>query len=270
MLPLFQLGHLIERFFILPIKEGTGYNLVNSLVYGLVLVAAVFLLHKFFVRMRIKIDKNFFFATLPFVLFGSLIRVLEDAGIVKSYWLMSPLIWFIVFMAAFSSMLAGIMVQKKFDIGWYKVMGVVGFCILAYPLFLLGTIGIQNIYPLIKILGITTIWSVLFFGLVKFDFLSTQNAGVLVAHMLDASATYVAMGLGYWEQHPLPALLIGTFGPGAMFLLKIAVVLPILLVLDRYMADKKDKEMRTWLKIVILILGLAPGVRDAARIAMGV
>jgi uncharacterized membrane protein len=78
------------------------------------------------------------------------------------------------------------------------------------------------------------------------------------------------MGLGYWEQHPLPALLIGTFGPGAMFLLKIAVVLPILLVLDRYMADKKDKEMRTWLKIVILILGLAPGVRDAARIAMGV
>ena len=52
-----------------------------------------------------------------------------------------------------------------------------------------------------------------------------------------------------------------------MFPLKIIVVWPVLLLIDKYV---EDEEFRTWLKIAVLILGLALGTRDTLKLGMGV
>ncbi|MEE9406424.1 MAG: DUF63 family protein, partial [Candidatus Aenigmarchaeota archaeon] len=70
---------------------------------------------------------------------------------------------------------------------------------------------------------------------------------------------------GYLEQHVVPRMLIFDFGPISMFVLKIAVVIPVLILIDRYTKDT-DKNFINFLKIVILILGLAPGLRDLLRL----
>jgi len=52
-----------------------------------------------------------------------------------------------------------------------------------------------------------------------------------------------------------------------MFLLKTAVLLPVLYLIDRYSEDTpQGRSLKNFLKIVILILGLAPGLRDLLRL----
>jgi uncharacterized membrane protein len=56
-------------------------------------------------------------------------------------------------------------------------------------------------------------------------------------------------------------------GPQVMFLLKLAVVLPVLYLIDRYV---EEKEFNSFLKIVIFILGMAPAARNITRLMVGV
>jgi uncharacterized membrane protein len=86
--------------------------------------------------------------------------------------------------------------------------------------------------------------------------------------MLDYSATFVSVAFfSYYEQHPVPRLFIDAIGPWTFFLLKLAVLLPSLYIIDRY---AEEGDFKNFLKIVILILGLAPGLRDSIRLAAGV
>ncbi|MBI2675115.1 MAG: DUF63 family protein [Candidatus Aenigmarchaeota archaeon] len=90
---------------------------------------------------------------------------------------------------------------------------------------------------------------------------------IMSAHFLDASATFIALKyLGYGEQHPLVEFVTGIFGPESFFLLKAVVVLPILWYIER---SDESRDFKGFLKLVILILGLAPGLRDLIRIVVG-
>src|SRR3989344_2100965 len=72
----------IQQYFFDPILEYSGYNIVNTLVYGIILlVVAFYLVYPFFNRKGVKFDTKFALAVLAFVLFGSTIRILEDLRI---------------------------------------------------------------------------------------------------------------------------------------------------------------------------------------------
>ena len=76
-----------------------------------------------------------------------------------------------------------------------------------------------------------------------------------------------ALVFGYVEQHVLPRALFPILGFETMFLLKVAVVLPVIWLIDRY---TDDMDFRNFLKIVVFILGFAPGLRDLLRLIAGV
>jgi len=73
-----------------------GYSIVSEIIYGLALVAFIYLLYLFFEKFGIKVNLRFILAALPFILYGSVSRVMEDAGIFSkplSYLFISPLIY---------------------------------------------------------------------------------------------------------------------------------------------------------------------------------
>ena len=55
-----------------------------------------------------------------------------------------------------------------------------------------------------------------------------------------------------------------------LILLKLAVVPLVLYYFDKELAAKKDAQMRTFLKLIVLILALGPGLRNFLRLVMGV
>lgn len=129
---------------------------------------------------------------------------------------------------------------------------------------------INNLFGFGFIIFLIGTWSLVFYGTYKIKpkLLSLENAGILVSHLFDASSTFTALTFfGFYEQHVLPNLFIRNlgFGPWVMFPLKIIVVWTVLYYIDK---SKEDLFLKRFLKIVILILGLALGIRDFLTVSM--
>lgn len=105
-------------------------------------------------------------------------------------------------------------------------------------------------------------------------FLNKINVTLIFSQLLDASATFIGIDYyGYWEKHVLPSFLIDTFHTAAvMLIIKILIVTLAIYLID--IEFKKDLERNPLLvsliKICIIVLGMAPGIRDMLRLAMGV
>ncbi len=189
----------------------------------------------------------------------------------------TPGSYVITFVFALITLLIALGIQKltKGKIPYYKFMFLAGAVFSALNIYLLPFRFFQ---PFAVVIFLALLWTGLFWIIRPvskklnqksvFSFFRPENLGILSAHFLDAAATFTALSFyGYLEQHFIPRMLFPAMGPAGMFLLKIAVVLPVLYIIDRY-GEKGD--FNNFLKIVIVILGLAPGLRDMLRLMVGV
>lgn len=263
-----MISEILQRYFFNPILYGTGYNILNTFSYAMIFIAASFGIFKLLCRLKIEIDKRFFIGLLPFIIFGSVLRVLEDAGIVVSYFFVSPLIYVTVFAIALPCLLISFFIGKRTKTPYHLILFSVGlFIILCAVKFL----SFASLIPLAIVLLLLSFFASTLFLIKKFFnpcLLTNINSSLLMTHLFDASTTFTAMSFfGYWEQHVLARFMMGFIGPVAMFVIKLAVLLPILWILDK---EIENKQTNKFIKFVIFILGFAPGSRNLLRMMMGV
>ncbi len=100
------------------------------------------------------------------------------------------------------------------------------------------------------------------------------NLMIVFAHLFDASSTYRGIeAYGYAEKHVIPNLLIEATGtPLIMFPMKLVLIVFVVYILDVIMKSEfyDKKSLIVLLKFVIIVLGMAPAVRNTLRLAMGV
>ena len=276
----------LQEYFIDPILANGWFNPVNTMVYSIILIAAVLLVRRMLGRMGVRIDDRFWLAVMPFIIWAGATRVLHDAAFAgklspalnsffSSNIFPTPGSYVITFSLALAVLIVSLAAQRWGGIPYWKLMLTIG---TALALFQLSMVPVANLFPLWLIGGISLLWAGLFFswrpllarmgGIPISNYyhrlLSKENLAILSAHFLDATATVVALAMfGYLEQHVVPRMLFPLMGPYAMFLLKIVVVPPALWVIDKY---AEDRQFRKFLKIVVFILGLAPGVRNLIRL----
>jgi len=187
----------------------------------------------------------------------------------------TPGSYMLTFMFALLSLLISLVIQRYTKKPYWKIMFFIGFSACVFNLYLLPPL---NFTPFFTVMGVTILWSVLFCSITKFsksvrykslkEIFTLENSSLLSVHMLDASATWAALTFyGYLEQHPLPRFVTTYFTPAGMFLLKLVVMIPVLYVINRY---TENGEFKNFLLMLILILGLAPGLRDMIRLMAGV
>ena len=333
------MADFFTEFFLNPILLNGWFNPVNTLLWGVILVVSAYLVYTRLLKpLKIRVDRYFAIAILPFIFWASSTRVLRDLfyGLAESSasssgfsqrfmtdivyqttgiqqhalsyvsfflpqqlaglfsWIITlfptPGSYIFTFLFALGVLLLSLGIQrltaKSSKIPYWKPMFVIGIIACGLNVIMLP---FTNPWGAGAILGITAAFSGAFFGLTylkerkviqeysshtknkRFNPLalfSRVNSSLLSAHMLDSSATFVSvMFFGYYEQHPVPRLFIEAIGPWTFFILKLAVLLPSLYIIDRY---AEEGEFKNFLKIVILILGLAPGLRDMIRLAAGV
>lgn len=107
---------------------------------------------------------------------------------------------------------------------------------------------------------------------------SPLNLSLLFSHMIDGWTSYFAvvdpfhMGLSYREKHPLPLFLMEKLYGFSYPIIKFVIVIAIIYAMDIYLKKelKEKLTLANLIKFFILILGLAPGLRDMLRIAMGI
>lgn len=97
---------------------------------------------------------------------------------------------------------------------------------------------------------------------------------LFASHFLDGAATYRGIDAhGYSEKHVIPSFLIEATGTAVVMLpLKMAVVVLVVYLMDvSFREDLEDSPNLAWLvRVAVMVLGLAPGMRDMLRLAMGV
>jgi len=99
------------------------------------------------------------------------------------------------------------------------------------------------------------------------------NSLMIFSQFLDGAATYTGLDFyGYREKHVLPSFLIDLTGTAAvMFILKFLVLMFAIYILDiGYREEMKEyPKLDGLMRMVVIILGLAPGMRDMLRLALG-
>lgn len=276
----------IYKYYISGIVNDASYNPVDTVTYAIVLGICLFGVFKLLVKLKVEMDTRFIIAVTPYILAGSSLRVLEDSNLFLPpvrYLFITPVIYFVIFAVTISILSFTLVLERKGKIKDYH--GVFCAAGIAWTLvniaILLSVEEVKHLEYAIAILtlGIISTGAVyLVSRQFNFALLTDRlNISILFAHLLDASSTYVGMDwLGYYEKHVVPTFFIDFAGnftdhPAlVMYPLKLLVFIPVFYLLDRGMEDEKDRKLIPLMKLVILVLGLSPAVRNTLRIMMGV
>lgn len=275
----------IYKYYIDPIVYGQPYNIVDTLTYALVLILALYLIYRWLYRSKIvQVDRRFILATLPYVVLGGLLRVVEDTGMISPPWqylLITPLIYFVLFFFTVTvlvvtayAMRAGVVRDYA---AWYAGIGVAACIAIAG---LLVSFGLENgmisIPVLATILGMGIASTILVYAAMRYLLGWTYAAdplylALIFGQMLDASATSYGIDLheiDYMEVHVVGSNLIELTGTAfVMFPLKLAVLFPGIWILQRY-RDEGPAILWHLIVLAMITVGLAPGIRDMVRMVL--
>jgi len=279
-----KISQFINTYYLDPIRGDEGYNVVNTFTWAMVLGICIFGISKLLEKLEVKITPRFIASILPFVLAGSSLRVLEDspAGIFHppfSYLLITPNIYFLVFAITVGCLWISIRLQKaglvkdfhltfaSFGLGWF-------FINLATLLYFENMVASYvPVFVLVAGTGLTFTFYLIARHFKSSIFTDPLNLSILMAHMMDASSTYVGVdNLGYFEKHVVPAYLIDLTGTAlVMYPLKLIIFIGVLYVLDtQFDDDERSLNLKVLIKLVILILGLSPATRNTVRMMLGI
>lgn len=264
----------VYKYYAEPIILDSGYNPVNTVTWAILLGICVLGLIRIFKRMDLRMDEKLVLYTIPYVLAGSSLRVIEDADLVKppaSYLLITPLIYFLVFFVTTACL---ILTRKFLGTKFYSAYAAIGLLWTLLNLAALSTVGVENPLVPVAVLFLGTLFTGIIYllrlPLPQLNFLDNRyNLAILYSHMLDASSTYIGVDwFGYYEKHVVPTYLIDLTGTAAiMYPLKLLVLLPLLSIIDRYI---EDRSLLNLTKLALIVLGLAPAIRNTLRLTLGI
>lgn len=272
----------IYTYYIHPITHDTGYNPVNTITWALLLVLSLLLTLKLLKKLKIDIDKLFIAAVSFYIFAGASLRVMEDAELFSppiSYMLITPLIYFLLFFFCVTILTISVKLSRSNKIRDYDyklAFGLIGvICFFANLTILLGKEALILPWIFFAVLGISSIILIVIYVIaVKFgvSFLTEKlNISVLAAHLLDASSSYIGIDIiGYSGKHVIEGVIVKYTGSAAgMYPLKLGILVPVLYLLDTRF-DEKDRELKNLILLALLVIGLAPSVRNTLRMILGV
>ena len=264
----------IYKYYVEPIISDSGYNLVNTVTWALILGLMLLLIIRLFRRLDISLDERFVISTVPYILVGSSLRVVEDAELVAApfkYFLITPFIYLLVAVGTLANLILCRWALKERYLAGYSAIGILW---AGFNLALLASVGVESFRTPFLIFSLGSAATLAIWGFatkLKLRFLSDRlNILILFSHMLDASSTYVGVDLfGYVEKHVLPNLMIDLTGTAlVMYPLKLLILIPVLALADE--ALREDPSLLNLTKLALITLGLAPALRNTLRLTLGI
>ncbi|MBN2250566.1 MAG: DUF63 family protein [Candidatus Altiarchaeota archaeon] len=254
------------------------YAAEDYIIYIAILFIVVCIYLKVFER--IKIDKSFLKAIAPYVFVGVFIRLLVDAKIVEpdKMWSLTPGVYLVTVLLASFFIAFGLLLKKTAKLEYWVVPFLSGTGIAAFLLYMLIP-HMENpwmiLQPTLLALFLTGAACLASAAAGSGLFRKISNQGIMFAHMLDASSTFIAYNFhGFQEEHLLPIYLISLAGDNAIVMIpvKFLIVAITLYLIERWYREEEKTEksgkLYSVLKLLIFIIGMGPGVRNTMLLAL--
>ena len=248
------------------------YQPQDYVVYIGILIVILLVLWKVF--QKLKLDKDFVKAIIPYMFVGIFIRVLADKEFFPfdQMWSVTPGVYITSILLASFFIVIGLIAQKYSGLSYWIIPFVAGVLISAYLFVQIAgyfTHPERMIYPIGLALSITTLVyavAVIF----KQKFLARlDNLAIIFAHQLDAASTFIAINqYGFYEEHILPGFFISLFGNNAIIMIpiKLLIVALALYYLEEWYSQEggteRSKTLYTMAKLLLFIIGIGPGSRN--------
>lgn len=291
-----------NEYFVKPIIEHSGYNIVNTVVYAIIALIAVYVIYKGLKRAKIEIDKRFIYSIIPFILLGSTVRVVTDSidtGVMAAYVKNNQ-------SSVISAIYSFVLSIHIYDYGYFTtspgifivtaaiLLAFMFLCLRAKRMDLLAPIGVIIWLP--HFLLLIPMFRYIFYGLAialvalaawagarfAFEKLKMRKIAALavLAHALDGGATFIiidffnkmepactVLGKCYGEQHVLTTFIGTVFGTYLIYF----VIKVLFSFFAAYVVEKEEakEDEKNYVILLLLILGLAPGMRDLLRVVCG-
>ena len=280
-----EISAFIQKYYIDAVLQDQPYNIYETVTYAVILIAALYLVYRWLRKTGIRIDTPFILATIPYVVFGGVIRAVEDTGMIPGPWwilLVTPLIYFVIFFyTVFVLWLSRTLERKGFTDSYTKPYMWGGILATLVSLGLWVWWGLTQtqlaLWVAACILGMAAVSSVLFWALLRYGFKWEYVTNplyklLIIGHLTDASATSFGLDIHpmhYIEQHVLGGSLIDLTGTAfVMFPLKMAVLIPAVWVLEKFRKEEGMDELWHLVLLAMITVGLAPGIRDMMRMVL--
>jgi uncharacterized membrane protein len=286
-----MISDFIYKYYIDPIRLGQSYNIIDTLTYAIILVISVYLLYRWMSRSTwlsdsgFSIDARFILSTLPYVILGGVLRVVQDTGMIKGdfqFLLVTPLIYFVLFFFTlamlFLSRYLNLMGFTKNVLTFYAISGIISTFVVSLVLLAWGIshahvdLFILVIIPVMALTATLLVWACMRYLLGWKYVTDPLYLTLLFGQLLDASATSYGIDLHpsvqYVEQHVVGSGLIElTHTAFVMFPLKLVVLFPAIYIMQLY---RKEANPAFWhlVLLAMIVVGLAPGIRDMTRMVL--
>ncbi|MEE8167356.1 MAG: DUF63 family protein [Candidatus Hydrothermarchaeales archaeon] len=246
-------------------------------VIALGILFAVLWLSKYLFT-RVPLDEYFVLAIAPTMALAITIRLLADAGVYQKsqYWSVTPGVYILGAAFGVVAIAIGLFAEGKWKVDYWKITFILGAVATLYFLARLTQhilYPTRSLYPLVLAIVITSlIYALSSLNKTTNIFTTRTNLAIIFAHLLDASGTFIGMDYyGFYEEHPLPELIINFFGSAAIMIpLKLVVILGALYYLETRREEGAEAVLYyKMIKFVFFILGIGPGTRNAVILTLG-
>lgn len=247
---------LLQNFWRPAQGKAADYNIFNTSIYAaLFALGAAYIGYPLLKKLDISLDREFFLSITPYILLGSVLRVLEDLKIVDSFLMVTPFIYFWMF-----GFTAAVLAASRYAYGddYHRVFGSLGLVLLVPTLLLYN---VSTFVPLLQAFAIFAAVSGLFYLVVKkfrpelavYSFLIP-----VIAHYWDASTSFIALSYGAYEKHVLAQFFVNSLGPAGMFVMKTLIIVPA----TYYIMEDVEGERKRYYLFLVALLGIALGTRN--------
>ena len=140
-----QIGDFWSQYFVDPImadskgeSAGAKYNIYNTVVYGICFFLLFMFIHEVLTDWKIKLDDRFVFASVPLLILGGVVRVLEDADLFEppiQFFFISPLVYGVLVISGLLVLALGVWLSRSSLPSLTKGLGLISFAIAGYGIW---------------------------------------------------------------------------------------------------------------------------------------
>lgn len=250
---------LFEKFWLPIIDESVYYNPYNTVAYAVLFgLLVIYVLRPMLKKMDVEIDREFVLGFTPFIVFGGAVRALKDVNAVNTILLETPFIYLLLIGAGVGLLAASKKLEELTETPYHRTLALAG---AAATLLVLPLYSLEQPRALILFLTTAPAWIIPGYLLLKArkpELLRWDFTLPVSAHFLDATSTFTALSFGADEKHVLGRIAIDTFGKWGMFVLKAAVIIPVVL----YIRENFEGEEKVFYLFIITLLGLGIATRN--------
>ncbi len=272
----------INRNYIDGIVNDTSYNHLDMITYVIVLFAGVYAVLKLLNKLRIRVDEEFVIATIPYILMGSVFRVIEDADLLKppvKYFFITPLIYFVIFAICFCTLLVMRYLEKiqkiKDHIRMYAIAGV-ALSLAGVAILIFDSSSELNLdivaYSLVPAIVMTEFVKRISPAIGMTYLRCRMYSFAIFSFLLDSLTTYIGVDLlGYSNKHPFSSFLTSIAGTGAVLVpLSLILVVLIVLLLEKDSREEQNQDEKYMMTLTLIVLGFSMGARNLLAMVFGV